>query len=110
MMKATLSPSALGLLRTLISRCEVARDRILLTDWRSTDWQSLTFGGERHELQIRIVGPDSIEVARRLSAGLEDAELTIPGHIVADIALTRGPLRSDDGSTVLGIEALTIVD
>ena len=110
MMKAALSPAALGLLRALILRSDVARDRILLTDWRSTDWQSLTFGGERHELQLRILGMDSIEVARRLTTGLEDAELTVPRHIVADIALTSGPVRSDDGSTVLGIEALTIVD
>ena len=110
MMKVALSSAALGLLRALISRSEVAGDRILLTDWRSTDWQSLTFGGERHEIQLRVLGADSLDVVRRLTTGLEDAELRVPGHIVADIAVASGPERSDEGSTVLGIEALTIAE
>lgn len=110
MMKVALSPAATGLLRALISRSGVSRDRILLTDWYSTDWQSLTFGGERHELRLRILGSDSMQAAFRLTIGLEDAELTVPGHIVADIALTNRPQLSDDGSTVLAIEALTIVE
>ena len=39
MMKPNLSLAASGLLRALIARTAVERDRILLTDWRSVDWQ-----------------------------------------------------------------------
>jgi hypothetical protein len=50
MMKLALSPAAAGLLRSLLGRAGVDRDRILLSEFRSTDWQSLTFMGERHEM------------------------------------------------------------
>ena len=84
------------------------RDRILLSDLRSVDWRSLTFNGERHELELRIPGPDSGLVADRICNGLEDAEFSIPGLIVADIGLARPPAMSPDGSTTIMIEALTV--
>ena len=40
--------------------------------------------------------------------GLEDAEFSIPGIIVADIALAETPKFALVGSTSLIIEALTI--
>ena len=43
-----------------------------------------------------------------MCAGLEDAEFSIPGLIVADIATTEVPVREKDGSTRVTIEALTI--
>ena len=110
MNRLAMSSAATGLLRALIIRAAVPRDRILLTDIRSTDWQSLTFEGERHELQLRVTGPNSAEVADRMLAGIEDVEFNIPGQIVADIALAGKPLRSDDGSTSLKFEALTVTD
>ena len=65
MMKLALSVAAAGLLRALIARAGVDRDRILLTDFRSVDWQSLTFVGERHEMELRIPGPDADAAGRR---------------------------------------------
>ena len=110
MMKIAMSPAAVELLRALIAKADVPRNRILLTEWRSTDWQSLTFMGERHEIRLRIAGPDSHAVGLRLAEGLADAEFAIPGHIVADIAVIGGPIPSDDGFTALTIEALTIAE
>lgn len=110
MMKIAMSPSAAALLRTLIARASVSRDRILLTDVHSTDWQSLTFAGERHQICLRITGTDSLEVAQRLCSGLEDAEFSIGGLLVADIGLAGSLSRSTDGATELTIEALTILD
>lgn len=110
MMKFALSPAAAGLLRALIGRAGINRDRILLTEFRSTDWQSLTFVGERHEMELRVPGPDADLVAKRLTAGLPDAEFSISGHIVADIGLARAPSHNRDGSVALHIEALTIVE
>jgi hypothetical protein len=102
--------AASGLLRALIARAGVPRDRILLTDLRSVDWQSLTLVGERHEISLRIAGPHSDAVVRRLTHGLEDADFVIPGQIVADMAVVSGPKRTGDGSTQLSIEALAIAE
>lgn len=110
MLRIAMSPAATALLRALLERGGVPRDRILLTDIRSTDWQSLTFIGERHQIQLRIPGAGSGAVAERLLAGLADAEFDIPGQIVADIAVRSAPSRLADGSVVLDIEALTIED
>ncbi len=110
MMRIARSAAAAGLLRALTARAGVPRDRILLTDARSVDWQSLTFIGERHELGLRIAGPDARDAVARMTAGLPDAEFSIPGHVVADVALAGEPDFAPDGSAALTIEALTIVD
>ncbi len=81
MLKIAISPAASGLLRALIARVRAPRDRILLTDLRSVDWQSLTFVGERHEISLRIAGPDADAIARRMTHGLENADFAISGHI-----------------------------
>lgn len=110
MMKLALSPAAAGLLRALLARCGIDRDRILLTEFRSVDWQSLTFIGERHEIELRLPAPNANDLAERLTAGLSDAELSIPGHFVADIGLKRPPVTNPDGSIGLHLEALTIAE
>ena len=104
MLKIPMSPTASALLRALLERAGAPRDRILLTDVRSTDWQSLTFIGERHELQLRVPGA----IAERLCAGLDDAQFDIPGQIVAEIAVRGAPRRQADGAVLIDIEALTI--
>jgi len=68
-----MSAAAAGLLRALLARAAVERDRILLTELRSTDWQSLTFIGERHRIQLRVSGPAGLtapseQAARAASA------------------------------------------
>ncbi len=107
MNRLPMSPAAAALLRALIARAAVPRDRILLTQIRSTDWQSLTFVGERHRFALRITEPHSKEAVDRVRHGLEDAEFDIPGHIVADVAIIGEP-RAPDGSMSLIVEALTI--
>ena len=110
MMKIAMSPAAGALLRVLIGRARADRNRILLTDAHSTDWQSLTFNGERHRIALRVSGPDSLEIADRMCAGLEDAEFSIPGLLIADIGLAGTPRLDSDGAAELVIEALTIAD
>jgi hypothetical protein len=44
-----------------------------------------------------------------MCAGLEDAEFSIPGILVADIGLARPPSLALDGSTTVSIEALTVI-
>ena len=110
MMKLALSPAAAGLLRALLASAGIDRDRISLSEIRSIDWQSLTFVGERHEMDLRIPGPDADSLALRITSHLKDAEFAIPGQIVADICLERPPQYHRDGSISLFIEALTIAE
>lgn len=108
MNRIPLSPAAAAILRALAGRAAVPRDRILLSDAHSVDWRSLTFAGERHLLELRIPGPDSATIIDRMCAGLEEAEFSIPGMIVADIAVAGTPSPALDGSTSVTIEALTV--
>ena len=110
MMRPALSVAAAGLLRSLLARAGVDRDRILLTEFRSTDWQSLTFVGERHQIGLRLAGKDAALIVERLTDRLEEVEWSIPGQIVADIGLEGPPVESEDGSIMLSIEALTIAE
>ena len=109
MLRIAMSAAASALFRALIARAGVPRDRILLSEWRSVDWQSLTFIGERHEVAMRIAGPDSHDAAARLLTGLEDAEFAIPGQIVVDVRPIGEPEYAD-GSAEIRIEALTIAE
>lgn len=108
MIRVLMSSAAAALLRALIARAGVPREKILLTDIRSVDWQSLTIVGERHEIAIRIPGPSAGALAACLCDGLSKAEFAIPGHIVADIVVADGPKSCADGSVSLAIEALTV--
>jgi hypothetical protein len=108
MTRLPISSAAAALLRALLARASVGRDRILLTDYRSTDWQSLTFVGERHEMRFRIPGPDAERMYRAVTGDLSDAEFTLGRQILADIAVFEAPTHEADGSISFGIEALTI--
>jgi hypothetical protein len=108
MMKPQLSVAASGLLRAILARTAVDRDRILICELSSVDWQSLTFVGERHEAIFRIAGPGASRLVEMIAVGLEEAEFAIPGQIVADIALAEPPLLQPDGSILIKIEALTV--
>lgn len=108
MIRVLISSAAAALLRAVLARAGVSRERVLLTEIRSIDWQSLTMVGERHELALRIPGPGAAAIVARLCDGLGDAEFDIPGQIVADIAVSEGPSEGADGAIILSIEALTI--
>lgn len=109
MNRLPMSRAAAGLLRALIARAG-DRDRILLTEIQSTNWESLTFVGERHEMRFNLPAPGAQEVLDRMLAGLETAEFTIPGQLVADIAVPGPPVRGPDGSISFTVEALTVRD
>lgn len=108
MMRMALSAAGTGLLRALLRRARRDADRILLTAWRSVDWHSLTFVGERHEIEMRILPPHAEAAAEALARGLADADFVVPGQIVADIHLVGAVRPQTDGSVALSIEALTI--
>ncbi|MEO7541901.1 MAG: hypothetical protein ABIS66_08120 [Sphingomicrobium sp.] len=110
MLKMAMSRAAAELLRALLERTGEQSHKVLLRDIRSVDWQSLTFTGETHSMRLRVLGPNALRLVRRLTLGLGDWEFSIPGHLVADIAVARAPAAALDGSVTLAIEALTIAD
>lgn len=110
MMRPPLSPAAAGLLRGLVARAAVERERILLTDFRSIDWQSLMFIGERHEIRLTILPPGAVAAVQRIADGLGEANWHIAGQIVADVVLATPPRVNPDGSVTLVLEALTIAE
>ena len=109
-MRPPLSPAAAGILRGLIARAKIERERVLLSNFRSIDWQSLTFIGERHEIRLIILPPEAREAAARIIDRLADAEWHIAGQIVADIGLAAPNCVNTDGSVSLSLEALTIAE
>lgn len=111
MKRLAMSRAAAGLLRAMLNRGTTQSDRILLTEVQSTDWQSLTFVGERHRFGLTISGTDAAVLFDRLTRGLSDAEFRIPGQIVADIGVETGPVSDGDGDSIaFTIEALTIAE
>lgn len=108
MTRLPMSTAAAALLRALLNRAGIDRNRILLTDYRSTDWQSLTFVGERHEMRLRIPAPNADEIYRAMTGELADAEFSLCRQILADVAVFGTPAHESDGSITFGIEALTI--
>jgi len=86
---------------------------LVIEDFASEPWASLTFSGMRHSLAIRLHGPQlAVESAYdRLECLLTEPDLDIHGHFLADMELveSEGEIHPD-GSMSLGIqfEALTI--
>lgn len=102
-----LSAAARQLLRALTARSGLDADRISVGRFHSVDWQSLTFVGERHEITLKLGGPDVALAMARLRRGLDDAEWPMSGHVVADILIVA-ERASADGSVVIDLEALTL--
>lgn len=76
----------------------------------SIGWASVTFTGARHRLRVELEGPGAAGAAADFLAEMDELEVPIAGHVVADLALLADG-RSDDGRRAwLEIEALTIED
>jgi len=111
MNRLRMTSAASALCRSLLDRAKSDRNRILLSDWVTIDWQSLTFNGERHRAGFVVSGPDAAKLACAWTDGLEEAEFDVgAAGFVAEIALVGPPTVRDDGAVQVEIEALTIAD
>lgn len=109
MRRPFVSQASSALRRALIGRAGLDADRILLTDWFSVDWRSLTFEGERHRAAFVFRGDGAADAARTWLQGIEDAEFDLgPSTFVAEIAVVGPPHDRDDGAVQVEIEALTL--
>ena len=62
----------------------------------SRPWASALFEGQRHTIWLRFSGAEAQKQKDRLLAGLDDAEWTLPGHFVADIAVDGEGVADED--------------
>lgn len=73
---------------------------------RTIDWASATFIGARHEIRVSL--PDAEQAVDRIAPLLNQAEVRLPGHVLADMILA-GHGR-EGARTMIDIEALTLID
>ena len=88
---------------------------LVIENFESEPWASLTFTGMRHRLDVRLSGEEAhvADAYDRLKALLADPPLHLPGHFVAELELidSLGELRPDGRMDLsVRIEALTIED
>lgn len=90
-----MTPATVALIAAL--RCVLGDFKVVRA--HSADWQSLTFLGERHELEIELP-PENLPRLDRLGEG----EFCLPGNILADIGVVGTPVGNR-----ARLEALTVV-
>ncbi len=71
----------------------------------SEAWASATFAGARHRLTF---APTDAQRADAFADAIGEREFSLPGHLVADIAIATRTASAD--GVALTIEALTVED
>ncbi|MFN7175295.1 MAG: hypothetical protein ACK4MX_00240 [Thermaurantiacus sp.] len=88
---------------------------LVIEDFNSTPWASLTFTGRRHSIALRLTGPTmEVEAAYdRLVALLTEPAFELKGHFRAEIDVVDVDASIDlDGGMRMAVtvEALTIAE
>ena len=96
--------AAIRLERAMIRHAAHAGVDLTIGDTASTAWASATFLGARHRLNLAMAGA----AARDWLADLAEADLPIPGHLVADVAVIHQ--RHASAGSVAIVEVLTVED
>lgn len=90
--------------RALANHAAATGVGLTIAGHRVTRWASATFVGARHRLEMTVAGG----AARAWLADLAEAELTMPGHLVADLTVLDA--RHDAADTIALVEVLTVED
>ena len=93
-------------IRTLSAMVAPLDVRVVIEELRARDWASLTLTGARHELDLRLDGPRAGEALALISPALPQAEIAIPGQILAELVVEPG--TADDVGHALTLCALVI--
>lgn len=80
----------------------------VLEEIRSRRWTSAAFRGARHELAFRLEGDGAEEAAGRFVSSLAARDLTLRGHLVADMSVLADERRP--GCARIRLQALTVED
>lgn len=91
------------------------RPRLIIEALSAREWASVTFNGALHRLDLRLEGPaQAVTVAlTALARDLPAREIPLPGHFVAEIALTLGdPSHGNDAIMAMpfSVNALVLED
>ena len=80
----------------------------------SDNWASATFVGQRHRFELRFEGRrcELEALVNNLVHRVPDAEIEVPGHLVADFQIVKVRWDGNDIATAVAVtcEALTIED
>ena len=97
-----------------VSATDRQKPIMIVEDSVSSDWASATFVGATHALSLRFEGSaEAVAAVFRALADLADREISIPGHIVAELVALPGPTQNMPDSMVaksLTVNILTIID
>ena len=107
MMRMHFSRAGAGLIRALLARIGEPADSVRLVAYRATEWRSMTFEGEQHEITLRLAAQTGEAALYRLLDGLGEHEFNLGHDLVADIEARRTAVGTD-GAIELTIEALTV--
>jgi hypothetical protein len=88
--------------RALVANAAVAGVMLAVLSVKSVRWESATFAGMRHRLDV---SGDGVEPAAWLAA-LPEAEFELRGHLVADAVVVRSARLG--GSFEATLELLTV--
>jgi len=95
--------------RLVAALLALAGEAVRIDDGGFRPWCSATFLGAQHRMTLCITGKDARTRADQLARDLPEAELAIPGHIVADVAVDA-VAPQDDGAVLMTLAILTIED
>ncbi|MBO9670925.1 MAG: hypothetical protein J7485_10445 [Sphingobium sp.] len=95
--------------RLIAALLALAGEAARIDDASFRPWCSATFLGAQHRITLRIAGKDTHARTDQLARNLPEAELVIPGHIVADVAVDA-VTPQDDGTVLIALAVLTIED
>ena len=81
-----------------------------LVDHSESEWKSATFSGARHNFTIRFDGPGSHTFAEALIEHIENDDVQLSGHLVADLTVPAQRFVSEpDCYAEIDVSALTLV-
>lgn len=95
--------------RLIAALLAIGGESCTLADAMSRPWCSATFIGAQHRIILCLSGEGADACAQALAARLPEADLPLPGHIVADLAID-GIRQGEDGAILLDLAILTIED
>ncbi len=107
MMRMHFSRAGAGLVRALLARAGEPSGSVRLVAYFATEWRSMTFDGEQHEIRPRLAGENGDAALARLLDGLDEHEFDLGRDFVADIDGRRTSVGTD-GTIELMIQALTV--
>lgn len=74
---------------------DLAQGRPTILAHSERSWASVTFAGTRHRLVLEFEGAEAVAAGELFIALLSEHEFDLPGHLVADAAVTEVDHRLD---------------